>query len=403
MANKDGHRRFGSIRKRASGRYQVRYPGPDGLMRNGPQTFERLKEAERWLTLAEAQIVRGEWIDPDRGKVKLRDYANRWIEQRPRLRPRTKALYRQLFRSHIDPVLGQMQLSRITTESVREWRAKLLARGVSECVTAKAYRLLRAVLNTAVKEDELIRVNPCRIPGADRENAAERPVLTVEQIFQLADSVPIRFRAMILLTTFGCLRWGEATGLQRQDLDVVNGSVWVRRAMGETERGELKLGPVKSRAGVRRVSLPAAILPGLRDHLRHFVADDPEALVFTGPSKAHPPLRRNNFRKLVRWEQAVTVVGVPGLHFHDLRHTGNTLAAQTGASLKDLMTRMGHDSPRAALIYQHASSEADRAIADALSRILDGRERRTGEAGESDLESGRDDDDGTAGALVGML
>jgi integrase len=64
------------------------------------------------------------------------------------------------------------------------------------------------------------------------------------------------------------------------------------------------------------------------------------------------------------------MVGVPSLHFHDLRHTGNTLAAQTGASLRDLMTRMGHDSPRAALIYQHASSAADERIALALGAAL---------------------------------
>jgi integrase len=270
----------------------------------------------------------------------------------------------------------------------------LLADKISECVTAEAYRLLRAVLNTAVREDELIRVNLRRIPGADRENAVERPVLTVTQVLQVADSVPARLRAMILLTTFGCLRWGEVTGLQRQDLDVTNGAVSVRRAMGETDRGVLQLGPVKSRAGVRRVSLPAAILPDLRDHLRAHVADDAEALVFTGPSKAHPPLRRNNFRKLVGWEAGVTAIGVPGLHFHDLRHTRNTLAAQTGASLKDLMTRMGHDSPRAALIYQHASLEADRAIADALSRILD--ERESGSAQRTEQQGRRgEDDEGT--------
>jgi integrase len=333
IANKDGHRRFGSIRKRASGRYQVRYPGPDGLLRTAPQTFERLKEAERWLTLAEAQMMRGEWIDPDRGKIKFQDYAHRWVEERPNLRPRTRGLYRQLLRTNITPQLGQTELGTITTETVRAWRARLLADGVTPGVAAKSYRLLRAILNAAVKEDELIRANPCRIPGADREHAEERPVLAVAQVYQLADSVPARFRAMILLTTFGCLRWGEVTGVQRQDLDLKTGTVWVRRAMGEDERGALSRGPVKSRAGVRRVSLPAAAtLPEIRDHLREHVAAELDALVFTGPSKAHPPLRRNNFRKLVRWQKAVTALGVTDLHFHDLRHTGNTLAEVGGVA-----------------------------------------------------------------------
>ena len=79
------------------------------------------------------------------------------------------------------------------------------------------------------------------------------------------------------------------------------------------------------------------------------------------------PLRRNNFHRSVRWSQSVVQAGLPaGFHFHDLRHTGNNLAAASGASTRELMHRMGHGSMRAALIYQHATGERDREIADAL-------------------------------------
>jgi integrase len=74
--------------------------------------------------------------------------------------------------------------------------------------------------------------------------------------------------------------------------------------------------------------------------------------------------RACNFQK--HWHRAVTAAGLPGLHVHDLRHAGSTLAASTGLSLRDLMERLGHSSTRAALIYQHASKDRDRAIADAL-------------------------------------
>ena len=77
-----------------------------------------------------------------------------------------------------------------------------------------------------------------------------------------------------------------------------------------------------------------------------------------------------------RWREAREQIGVPNLHLHDLRHTGNTLAAQSGASLRDLMTRMGHDSPAAALIYQHSSRVADEAIASALDARLTERKSR---------------------------
>lgn len=371
MAARKGRRRFGSIRRLPSGRYQARYQGPDGVMRPAPRTFERKEEAQRWLTLAEAQITRQEWINPERGKVTLADYGSRWITQRPNLRPRTVALYRQLFRCHIEPTPGRVAVGDLTTPMVREWRSARLEAGVSSTVTAKSYRLLRAIMNTAVREDELVRVNPCRIPGADKEEAPERPVLTVQQVFRLADAVPQRYRALILLTVFGCLRWGEVTALQRRDLDLDAGTVRVRHAYSETVEGRQALGPPKSRAGKRTISLPRAILPDVQNHLKDHVGEYQDSLLFTGPSKSSPPLRRNNFRRLVRWSEATAAVGAEGLHFHDLRHSGNTFAARTGASLRDLMTRMGHDSPRAALIYQHATSDADRSIAEAVDVLIE--------------------------------
>jgi integrase len=376
MPNKDGHRRFGSVRKLPSGRYQVRYLGPDGRERTGEYTFAGKTEAGKYLSLVESNIVRGEWIDPERAKILLKDYAGRWIAQRPNLRPRTVHLYTWTLGKHITPYLGDAQLGRIDTPMVREWRARLLADGVSETMAAKAYRLLRSVLMTAVKEDQLMRVNPCRIPGADQEKAAERPVLTVPQVFALAEKVPERFRALILITTFGCLRWGEVVALQRCDINLAVGTVRVRQAYVEHRGTGLVLGPPKSRAGLRTVALPTVVLPAVRKHLASdFVGKDPEAFVFTGTTGN--ALWRGNFNKVVDWAEAARAVGVPGLHFHDLRHTGNTLASRApGASLRDIMSRMGHDSPRAALIYQHANAEADQAIASAIDKAIKAARRK---------------------------
>jgi integrase len=366
-------------------------------MRSAPQTFERLKDAERYLILVESQLIRGEWIDPERGTIRLTDYADRWIVERPGLRPRTIELYRLLLRRHISPYLGDTQVGRLTTPMIREWRSDLIGSGASKSMAAKAYRFIRAVLNTAMKEDELIRVNPCRIPGADKEHTAERPVLTLSQVFTLAELVPDRYRALVILSTFASLRWGEAIALQRRDVDLTARTVSVTKAYSELPGSVMAVGPTKSRAGVRVVSFPALAVPYLTDHLARFTGEAPESLIFTGG--AGGALRRSNFRTATKWRRAVTKVGVPSLRFHDLRHTGNTLAAQTGASLRDLMTRMGHDSPRAALIYQHASADADRAIADALDAVLKALRDAEGQkpAGPSEPEEG---DDGAAGALV---
>ncbi|QXJ22801.1 site-specific integrase [Actinomadura graeca] len=443
--NKPGHRRFGNIRKRASGRYQASYIGPTGRRHFAPQTFERKSEAERWLSLVEAQVFSGDWTDPDRAKVRLGDYAAKWIEQRPNLRPRTVELYRWLLKKHIAPHLGGVQLGKLSTAMIRDWRTTLLEAGVSASMTAKAYRLLRAVLMTAVVEDRVLTRNPCQVRGAGTEHAAERPTLTVAQVFELAERVgarPVgnvrkldsdeyrlryrvkdgvmrrfpqtfatrtqaervlwklaedghadvvrddRLRAFILLAAFASLRWGEVTALRRSDIDTVKRTVRVRAAYVERANGEMILGPTKSRAGLRTVSIPAAIVPDLVAHLEKYVRPEAESLVFTGLKGG--PLRRSGFNKITRWSHVVEALGVPTLHFHDLRHTGNSLAADMGVSLKTLMTRMGHDNERAALRYQHRSDRADRVIADGLDALVQA-ERQA-----ADDEEG----EGSAGALV---
>jgi integrase len=327
MANKSGHRGFGNVRKLPSGRWQARYPGPDGQMRNAPRTFESKREAEQWLSITEAQLLSGEWADPARGKVKLIDYADRWIGERAGLRPRTVELYRWLMRKHIAPRLGGVPLGKLTTALIREWRAALLQTGVSESITAKSYRLLRAILNTAVDEDKILPRNPCRVRGADKENPAERPTLTVAQVYDLAGRMPERFRVLILLTAFTSLRWGEVTALRRCDVAADASEVKISFAHTEVAGRGVVVGPPKSRAGVRTVLVPSAIRGDLVTHLDKFTGPGLTALVFTGDKGA--VLRRGNFNQRVKWVDSVTAMGLAGLHFHDLRHAGNVWAAQT--------------------------------------------------------------------------
>ena len=183
----------------------------------------------------------------------------------------------------------------------------------------------------------------------------------------LADLVPDRWRFFILLKTFAALRWGEISALTRADIDLSLRTVRIHRQF-LTIPGGLDIGPPKSKAGLRTVSFPAALVPDLVEHLRRYAAPGPSGLVF--PGEHGQPLRRGNFNQAVEWHAICAELGVPELHLHDLRHTGNTLAAQSGASLRDLMARMGHDSPAAALIYQHSSRAADEAIASALDALL---------------------------------
>jgi len=255
-------------------------------------------------------------------------------------------------------------LADIKEPHVRRWRKNLLDAGVSAVTAAKAYRLLKAVFNTAV-DDGLIRRNPCRIKGAGQEKSPERPVLTVAQVYALADALGGRFRALGLLAVFGSLRWGELAALRRSDIDIQARTVRVSRQLSEQRGGGFAFGPPKSDAGQRTVAIPDVITPDLASHIVTYAVPGNDGLVFTSPEGR--PLRRSNFIRRA-WRPALRAAGLPMIHFHDLRHTGNQLAADAGASLRELMDRMGHSTTRAAMVYLHGSDERQRAIADALSK-----------------------------------
>jgi integrase len=131
-------------------------------------------------------------------------------------------------------------------------------------------------------------------------------------------------------------------------------------------------GPPKSRAGVRTVTVPGVLVDELQAHMAGFVGPAEDALIFTGPKGATP--RRGNWRVSVDWACQVKAAGLPaGFHFHDLRHTGNDLAAQSGASTRELMHRMGHATMAAALMYQHAIDQRARDIAARLNQVVESR------------------------------
>ncbi|WP_297540862.1 site-specific integrase [Amycolatopsis sp.] len=305
----------------------------------------------------------------------LTEYSERWITERPGLRPRTVELYRWLLRKHVSPFIGDVELRRLSAAVIRQWRSDRLGAGVSASVLAKAYRLMRGILNTAVDPDAILVRNPCKVPGADKENPEERPLVTVAQVFDLAARMPDRWAAMVLLAAFGSLRFGEVIALRRGDLSADASTVRISRAFVDVPGQGLLIGPPKSRAGVRTVIMPYAVRAELVAHLAEFVEKADDALVFTGKKGA--ALRRPNFAQLSKWTEVVADMKLKGLHFHDLRHAGNVWASKAGMSTKDLMSRMGHDDMRAALIYQRATSDADERIAEKLSQLVDDHRKGT--------------------------
>ncbi len=359
-----GRRQFGSVRKLASGRWQASY-WHEGGRHVAPDTFQTKADATRWLSTVDADLARGGWVDPRAGRITLSEYAESWLSLRTDLRPRTRELYELLLRLHLLPPLGGYALARLSPSVIRNWFAEMSATsGPGAATAARSYRLLRTILNTAVVDEILVK-NPCQVRGAGTEHSPERPVASTAQVHALADAIAPRFRACILLAAYCSLRRGELLGLQRGDLDLLHGTLWVRRAVVSLRGGNLLVGEPKTEAGYRRIAIPRLIVPDLTGHLDAYVGPKPDALVFTGEKGG--PLRPHVLQ--AEWTRVRAELGLEDLHLHDLRHSGNTWAAATGASTAELMARLGHASPVAALRYQHATADRDRAIADALSEL----------------------------------
>jgi integrase len=364
-------RQFGNIRKLPSGRFQARYRGPDGRMHPAPSTFERKSDAARWLSFKQAEIASGDWITPELARQLFAEYADQWVRDRV-LKVRTVELYRGLLKNHLLPTFGTAAMGEIDEAAVRRWRKERLEAGKTArrpfgpVTVAKAYRLLHAIFTTAADQDRIVRRNPCSIDGAGKEDSPEREIVPLSVVFTIANRVPVRYRALVLLATFADLRWGELAGLRRENVDLDACEVRVVETLADPDRGSLRPETPKSRAGRRTVAFPVELVPELRRHLERFAEPGERGYVFVGPKGGR--LRRSNFRPI--WHRARTSVGLPDLHFHDLRHTGGTLSAATGASLKELMARLGHSSVRAAMMYQHATRDRDKVIAQALGGFI---------------------------------
>lgn len=283
-------RRFGRVRRLPSGRWQARYPGPDGIDRPAPDTFATKTDAEVWLTMKEAEIRRGDWLAPEGGRVRFDVYADTWISDHV-LKPRTEELYRGLLKNHLKPTFARAYLADIHEDDIRRWRKERLGAGPKQArpfgpvTVAKAYRLLHGIVATAV-DDGRIRRNPCRIKGAGQEHSKERSVIPVATLVELVDEVPERYRALLLLATFANLRFGELAALRRDQLDLDHCEVRIDSSTAETDAGHLIDDDPKSLAGIRIVAFPEDIAPELRDHLERFAAPGTRGLVFVGPKGA---------------------------------------------------------------------------------------------------------------------
>lgn len=366
----------GTVRKLDSGRWQARFTFPDGVRRPAPQTFQTKRDANAWLAQQEADVSRGVWQREQHAATMattFSDYATRWVKNRKvkgrSLKPRTLAGYRDLLERFILPEFGHRPLHTITRDDVEKWYDRTAVD--TPTYRAKAYSLLRTILHGAVEDGHLL-LNPARIRGAgqtDRRHIV-RPA-TLEELAALTAAMPPRYQLLVQLAAWCALRYGELTELRRKDVDTKEGVLRVSRAVSLVD-GAFIVDTPKSAAGIRDVAIPPHLLPLVREHLLAHTAPGPDGLLFPSRNDPAEHLRQSSLTRV--FYPARAKAGRPDLRFHDLRHTGAVYAALAGATLAELMGRLGHSTSGAAMRYQHAAQGRDVVIAARLSALAEASE-----------------------------
>lgn len=344
-----------SVDKLPSGRWQLRWRGPDGSQHK--ESFPRRVDAERRLTSVDYSMMTGSYVDPAAGRMTLGQWSGPWMAGRSHLKPTTLASYESLLRTRILPTWETMPLSRITHAGVVAWVAGMRAEGLSASRMRQAYHLLSSILDDAVRDNRLSR-NPAAGVDLPRLPTTERRYLTHGQVADLADAAG-PYRLLVLVLSYCGLRWGEAAALRVSRVDLMRGRLAIVEAVADVN-GHLIFGSPKSHQH-RSVPVPRF----LRDDLvQHVAGRGQEDLVFTAPRGA--VLRVNNFRRR-HFDRAAAQVGLAGLVPHELRHTAASLAIASGASVKGVQAMLGHASATLTLDrYGHLFGDELDAVAERL-------------------------------------
>lgn len=357
------------VRKLGSGRWQARYIAAGGSER--AKNFDRKIDAERFIAAVETDKLRGEWVDPRRGRVRFGDYAQDWLGGKVDLLPGTVDKVTRHLRRHILPAFGAREIAGIQPADVRRWVATLSGSGLAPDTVKAIYLTFGQVMQTA-EIDRLIPRTPCvgiKLPKLTARE--EMRFLTAGEVCTLAEAITPRFRALVYTAAYAGLRAGEIGALRIERLNLPQSTLEVAASLWEGN-GQHVIGPPKS--GRRRtLTIPPFLADMLGEHLSAFPSANGH--VFT--SAEGTLLRHRNFYDR-HYKPAVAAAGLPApLRFHDLRHTCAALLIANGRHMEEVKTYLGHSTIRVTSDrYGHLFPSARAELAgslDATYRATSGR------------------------------
>ncbi|MGW3354134.1 tyrosine-type recombinase/integrase [Streptomyces bungoensis] len=372
-------------------RYRARYVGPDGTEKSKSFPDGQKRVAEKWLSQIEADMTRGQYIDPRAGRLTVRQHAERWLASLT-MDPGTFVSTEQRIRLHVVPHLGSRSLDSLRPTHVREWLRKLEDGGVAAAYQRVIFANLNAMLAAAV-DDRLIPHNPCRSSSVKAPKPEPRRIVPwrPERVLAVRSALPDRYQAMVDVAG-GCgMRQGEVLGLAVDDVDFVQGVVHVVRQVKLIAGKQVFALPKGGKA--RTVPLPESVARSLEQHIRQQPSapvtlpwrsvDGPPviaALVF--PNLAGRAVNRVVFNRVV-WRPALDAAGVPRGRengMHALRHFYASVLLDAGENIKALSEYLGHHDPGFTLrTYTHLMPSSEKRTREAVNRAFeDGPEAADG-------------------------
>jgi|688.fasta_scaffold339158_1 integrase len=377
-------RNIGSIRKLPSGRYSATL-NKYGVRVAAPHTFDSYNQASKWCQKTcndlwakkfayQCQSIFPEELKPKSSfhatglshKLTLSQFAQSWFTENVLLRPKTRYEYaRSLdkwFKISVeDKSLSDYQLGEINTPVVKKWLSTM-AKVASPSTIDNSFRLLKTILNSAHAMGSIDKTP--NLKGIHVYRSDKRPLITVGQLKQLYNNCPPEYALSVYLAGLCGLRSGEIFALTRKDFNLNSQTVTVEQTVMEVPGVGVIFGPPKTNAGRRTITYPDFLHKYILDHINTSLSENETELIFKNDLGG--PITIQN--KRAWWDKARSESGLNHIHFHDLRHFAATLAAQSGASLEELKSRLGHSSVNAVMRYQHATLDRDRAISDVISK-----------------------------------
>jgi integrase len=375
-------------------RYFVRWRGPDNQQRS--KSFRRKVDADRFAVTVSADLVRGQYVDPDAGKILFRTYAEQWLSTQT-FDELTRQAVELRLRRHAYPLLGKRLLNDIRPSTVQGWLRSLdsLAPTYQVVIFANV-----STVFTAAVDDALIVKNPCRAKSVRRPKAGHTRVVpwTRERVLSVRDELPHQFQLVVWLGAGLGLRQGEIFGLSPDDVDLDRGVIHVQRQVKVFSGNALAFALPKGRK-MRDVPLPCSVLDAINAHLTERSPVE-VCLPWGAPSgkstlttlllttRERTALNRNYFNSRI-WRPALGRAGVPAGRengTHALRHFYASTALHEGESIKALSEYLGHADPGFTLrTYTHLvedSSQRTRRAVDAVFGAGNGPEARSAADGD---------------------